>query len=219
MLKLHNVQLVKDCFLTTPIEDESLLHSCRLDNFDREGYELLPIEQEFYKAQGIALTEKDVIAKETGGDDSWHAAILPWFDQPDYHDSIYLDHSYCCTAYQLAGDALEQVKRAARTRPELWKFVHAFRKWGTDFCIDYMTEHDCIELVHWEWDFLAYEWTELEDHLYDMQQRVLATDWEHFAKLLMRHQSEWVNLNADDQGDYKSKYFGLDQAFKSKKRL
>ena len=82
-----------------------------------------------------------------------------------------------------------------------------------------MTEHECIELVHWEWDFLAYEWTELEDHLHDMQQRVLATDWEHFAKLLMRHQSEWVNLNADDQGDYKSKYFGLDQAFKSKKRL
>ena len=219
MLKALPISLPKEAFLTVPIEHEELLFECALDNWDREGFELLPIEQEYYRANGIALTQKDVIAKESGAGDHWKASIQKWFVQEVAHPNIYIDHSYVCVGYELAGAAREQVARIAKQRPELNKFLYTRRKYGTDFCIDWIDEFGVTEIVHFEWDFLARDYARLIEHYELVERKILTIDWPHLAKHIMDQRSKWEQLDSDSQGDFKAKYLGLPQAFRLENRI
>lgn len=219
MLKALPISLPKDAYLTEPIANEDLLFECALDNWDREGFELLPIEQEYYRASGIALTQKDVIAKESGAGDHWKASIQKWFVQTESHPNIFIDHSYVCVGYELAGAAREQVYNAAKRRPELNKFLYTRRKYGTDFCIDWIDESGVTEIVHFEWDFLAKDYAGLVEHYSLVERKILNTDWPRLAKHIMDQRSCWEQLDSDGQGDFKAKYLGLSQAFRLEKRI
>ena len=68
-LKANKINLSHTPYLEVPIENEELLLTCQLSQFDREGYELLPIEQEYYKAAGVSLHTENVFAQESGNKD------------------------------------------------------------------------------------------------------------------------------------------------------
>jgi len=202
----------KDITLSEPISDsEEIFMKYELDNFDREGYELLPIEQEFYKANNIGLSFKEVYAKESGQENGWFASTQKWITQKQSHPNIYLDHSFCVSRYGYSGKALEQLKHWAIYRPELNRLIYTKPKFGLDFCLDWITPYGVIELSHIEWDFRSYKI--FECHRKKFEDIILGVDWFSKAAEIIDRKMEWVFLDAEAQGNWKSKLIGLDTAF------
>jgi hypothetical protein len=189
-----------------------------MEQFDREGYELLPIEQEYYKASGISLHAEKVLAYESGNSDGWHAFIQPWFVQKNKKSFFRLDHSFCLTRYKLGGKAREQVAKFAKKRPELNKLLCSRAKWGADFCVDFVTKNTCMELIHWEWDFLSGQ--ELLDHCKIMEERVAFTDWDNILNsITVLKMNNVCDIEAEIEGNFKAALFGLPKAFRLYKTL
>ncbi len=174
-------------YLTQPIENEELLLTCQLTQFDREGYELLPIEQLYYEANGVTLHTEKVLAHESGNADEWKAFVQKWFEPTAYSNPLWfkLDHSFCVVRYAFSGPARTQIHKFVEKRPELIKLLNIRPKWGADFCVDYVTPEECFELVHWEWDFLnineshsnnLYKFTHLEEIFYTKVFKVFKFD-------------------------------------------
>ena len=99
--KPNKIEVCEIPILEVPIENEELLLTCQLAQFDREGYELLPIEQEYYKSAGVKLHTEKVLAHESGSSEGWQAFVQPWFEQVDDSVLFKLDHSFCVTRYEL----------------------------------------------------------------------------------------------------------------------
>ena len=78
-----------------------------------------------------------------------------------------------------------------------------------------MDDEECIELFHIEYDSFDYE------HALEMKSNaekiIMNTDWEDGAKQVKSKKEEWMNLNSDDQSDWKAQYFGWHRAFDNKK--
>lgn len=207
------VNVTSSPYLTKPIENEELLLNCQLTQFDREGYELLPIEQEYYKANNVTLHTEKVLAHESGNADEWQAFVKKWFEPtPTTASYLKLDHSFCVVRYAFDGEAREQILKHAKTRPELNKLLNIRPKYGADFCVDYVTDDDCFELVHWEWDFLYRK--DLFAHIVNMEQAVEIAQWDNIIKAvrLLRQSSSY--LDSEAEGNFKAALFGLPKAFR-----
>ena len=215
--KVNKINLTSKPFIETPIENEELLLTCQLTQFDREGYELLPIEQEYYKAAGITLHTEKVFAQESGSEEGWKAFIVKWFeDKPSSARSsaIKLDHSFCLVRYAFKGKAYEQIKKFAKKRPELNKLLSLRPKWGSDFCADLVytqsDTHIFLELVHWEWDFLYHD--EFVQHTTKMEDIVAHTHWDSIIDSVNTFKFRNTNADSEVEGNYKANLFGLPKA-------
>lgn len=199
--------------LTKPIENAELLTTCQLTQFDREGYELLPIEQEYYKSNNVALHTEKVLGHESGNSNEWKAFVQKWFEQtPSTPDYLKLDHSFCVVRYGFDGEAKEQIKECAQYRPELNKLLNIRSKYGADFCVDYVTDDDCFELIHWEWDFLYKE--DLFDHLVNMEQVVDIAQWDSIINTVKLLKQNSDSFDSEAEGNCKAALFGLPKAFR-----
>ena len=216
MAKLFVPNLIKapdTPYLTQPIEDEELLLTCQLTQFDREGYELLPIEQMYYKANNIALHTEKVFAHESGGTDEWKAFLQKWFEPERYESSHFkLDHSFCVVRYAFEGDARKQIQKFVEKRPALNKLLSIRPKWGTDFCVDYITRDECFELIHWEWDFLCVE--DLAEHIEKMENIVENTRWFDILNAIEIFRRNYTDIDSETEGNFKANLFGLPKAFR-----
>lgn len=235
MFNINNIKLFPpDTSFTEAIED-SILEVCRLDNFDREGFELLPVEQAYYEQSGIGLTFKPVFAKESGDSDGWSAAIVPWITEPDsdLYDSkhIFLDHSYICQAFEPSLSALEQLKSYLNIQPQLAKLIYAKGKYGLDFCVDWIDDDGVFEIIHIEWDFYKIEFEDFvrcKGQFERLIEYMSESDWEHLGKESKKLQLS-EEYGADELGDIRwknmrtlanwdSEYFPS-AAFRLRKRL
>ena len=201
-------------YLTQPIEDEESLLTCQLTQFDREGYELLPIEQMYYEANNVALHAEKVLAHETGSNDEWKAFVQRWFEPTETYPNHFfkLDHSFCVTRFGFNGEAREQIRKFVEKRPELNKLLNIRPKWGTDFCVDYISADECFELVHWEWDFL--DISELAEHIEKMENIVEKTCWSDIVDAVKIFRRNNVSLDSEAEGNYKANLFGLPKAIR-----
>ena len=211
--KVNKINLTSKPFIETPIENEELLLTCQLTQFDREGYELLPIEQEYYKAAGITLHTENVYAQESGSKDGWKAFIVKWFEDKS-SSAIKLDHSFCLVRYAFKGKAYEQIKKFSKKRPELNKLLSLRPKWGSDFCADLVYtqagSHMFLELVHWEWDFLYHD--EFVQHTKNMENIVAGTHWDSIIDSVNTFKFRNTNADSEVEGNYKANLFGLPKA-------
>jgi len=212
MFTPNTIVLPEGLLLTQPIQNEDTLLTCQLTQFDREGYELLPIEQEYYKANNINLHTEQVFALESGSTEGWQASLQKWFIQEEEHSKYRLDHSFCVMRYGFDGEAKEQLKRLSKFRPELKKLLNIIPKWGTDFCVDYITADECFELVHWEWDFR--DVYELDHHVETMEHVVQNTDWESIEDAVRYFNQFNHNVDAEAEGNFKANLFGLPRAIR-----
>jgi hypothetical protein len=219
MFKACVTNLSSQAALTTPIDwSDDQFFSCQLTQFDREGYELLPIEQEYYKANGIGLHKENVLAHESGQNDGWHAVSYNWFKQNKIHPNLFLDHSLVVQRFGFEGEALAQLQHHSKHRPELKKLINTKTKWGHDFCLDWIDNDSVIEIIHWEWDFRDYQ--SYTDHKKFMEEMVEQTDWEFFAKYIIgKFRDASLDLTSEEIGDAKANYFGLSKAFRLYKTL
>jgi len=219
MFEVCSINLSNKTALTKPINWSSdQFFSCQLTQFDREGYELLPIEQEYYKANGITLHREDVLAHESGQKEGWYAVSCNWLKQVKAHPNLFLDHSLVVQRFGFDGEALEQLKQYAKQRPELKKLINTKTKWGHDFCLDWIDGDGVIEIIHWEWDFRNY--ADYLEHKNHMENMIKETNWEFFAKYIIgKFKNTSLSITSEELGDAKARYFGLEKAFRLYKTL
>jgi hypothetical protein len=204
--------------LTTPINwSDTQFQNCQLTQFDREGYELLPIEQEYYKVNGINLHRENVLAHESGQSQAWYARSNQWIRQTQKHPNLYLDHAIVVSRPKFEGQALEQIQEQAKTRRELIKLIHTKAKWGHDFCLDWIDDEGVTEIIHWEWDFQSYE--EYETHRKQMEDLIQNHDWTAHAHKILKKYKCATNLTSEEIGDLKASEIGLQKAFRLFKTL
>ena len=200
-------------YLTQPIENEELLLTCQLTQFDREGYELLPIEQMYYEANNVTLHTEKVLAHESGNSNEWKAFVQPWFEPSSNESFLYkLDHSFCVVRYAFAGEARAQIQRYTEKRPELTKLLNIRPKWGADFCVDYIAPGESFELIHWEWDFLNVN--DLAEHIVKMEKVVANTVWTDILNAVKIFRRNFTSIDAETEGNFKANLFGLPKAFR-----
>ena len=54
---------------------------------------------------------------------------------------------------------------------------------------------------------------EAEEGKWKAEELIFSADWEDQAETVLKKKDQWINLNADDQADWKAQYFGWDRAF------
>jgi hypothetical protein len=193
-------------WITWSIDDEYVLKE-NMNFFDKDGYELNPMEKKWYMYSGINISEKHL----------WHTCNQIWWikDLENSEVGCVVDHSILITRYGYAGSAREQLLRLRSQRPILNKLLSIKPKWGIDFSLDWISTDECTELFHIEYDAIEYEdMLEKKSHA---EKIIMNTDWQDGAKKILAKRSEWDSLNSDDQSDYKARYFGWHRAFDNKK--
>jgi hypothetical protein len=218
MFKFNDINLPEHPYISKPIENRWLYGpDLSLSNFDREGYELLPIEQQYYRVNGAGLHLEHVYAKESGQTNGWYAAVQPWAIQIDGKPPFYLDHSFCVVRLGYEGEALEQLKKAAKSNPELSKLVHTRPKYGLDFCLDIIHEGGMSEVVHFEWDFLEYNYFCI--YKKQMEDLIAITKWDRIGMGAALLDDGFKSEYSDIIGDKKARLFGISGAFKLYKSI
>jgi hypothetical protein len=197
MLTVKDVNFISPAIITKPI-DESLLVWDNIRFFDNDGFQLNKLEQEYYKANGIEL----------GYVNNYWGARYDWIviDSPKF----IIDHSMLATRCKYEGEALAQIERHMADHPYLKKFTKIRPKWGIDFALEHIDGDDFMEVIHLEYDFARLDIALETKAAY--QQKILQTDWNHFAQQLIRHKDEWIFLEGMDRNDWKAKFWGVTKA-------
>src|SRR6056297_3360067 len=208
-MKLKNLRhtFEQEPYLTTPI-DRYLVETLKLQDFDKDGYEILtPLEKLHYEANQTELN-KEI---------QFHTApVKYWYvDEDEAEKGLVLDHCMLLTRFAFAGEARKQLEEVALERPILYKLLGIKPKWGIDFSLDYISQEICMEVIHIEQDF-----DNLEDAVAAKQKLeniIETTDWQAGADELISRKSEWIDLSSDDHSDYKAQFFGWHRAFDNRK--
>lgn len=178
---------------------EELFHPKAFPYFDLDGFQLNPLEQAYYCANEVPITEVLGV---------W-AAQYPWIilqSQPNF----IMDHSFVVTRCCYNEHAREQILKHSTNYPQLRKMLMLKPKWGLDFALEYYNDQEYIELLHFEMDYSSYQ--EAQDHKHQLEQRVLNTDWYDFTQRLLACKDSWMGLEGMARNDWKARYWGLDQA-------
>ena len=167
--------------------------------FDLDGFALNPLEQAYYRCNEIPITEVLGV---------W-AAQYPWLIL-DAQPNFIMDHCFIVTRCCYTEQARAQIQRHALDYPQLRKMLMLKPKWGLDFALEYYDDQDYIELLHIEQDYSSYN--QAEDSKQWLQERLLNTDWQDFARQLLKLRDSWSSLEGMARNDWKARYWGLDQA-------
>ena len=198
-----NPEFTNNPYLTTPIE-RHLVETLPFKDFDKDGYEVpTPLEHLHYEINNVELNRKI----------QFHIApVQEWYyDIEQSEHGLVLDHCMLLTRYAFGGEAREQIKEVCKNRPILQKLLNIKPKWGIDFSLDYIYPGGCMELFHIEADYWTYE--EALEGKWKAEELIMNADWEDQAETVLKKKDQWIDLNADDQADWKAQYFGWDRAF------
>jgi hypothetical protein len=191
--------------LSKPVDD-SLLQPEKLRYFDKDGFELTPLELALYKQHKIPLGEHLY----------HHCSQLDWIVQEDTpKKGVVVDHSMLLHRYSVSGDLRLQIFFAAKHEPIFQKLLAVHEKWGLDISLDYLDEQGVTELFHTEID--SREREDVQAMKERLERFVMSTDWEDVAKEFRARRAEWEQLSADDQNDWRCRFLGFNRAYLVKK--
>lgn len=190
-------------YITKALDLDQEVIAWSMKYFDKDGFEINLLEQAFYNHSQIDISQEHL----------FHIANhVDWI--VDIEKSTFgcvVDHSMISTRWAFDGDAKEQLIRLSNQKPELNKLLAIRPKWGIDFSLDYVYPGGCMELFHIEADYWTYE--EAQEGKQKAEHLILNTDWADHAEAVLKKKDEWIELNADDQADWKAQYFGWERAF------
>jgi hypothetical protein len=211
--KINEIVFPETLWLTQPIkENKKYFLQTDLHNLDREGYQLLPIEQAYYEANSIGLTHTKVSNVVDKKADSWFAVTQEWMTLEEASSNYFLDHSFIVFRLGFAGKAREQLEKYSEQRPELRRLLGIKPKMGLDFCVDFIDNLQAVELVHIEWDYK--DVSEFQRHKQQLEACITTMDWENHVKWILATQTVWQGMYGDDQGNYKVQKFGMPTAMR-----
>jgi len=208
MLKLTENLHPSSPLILEPIEDK-LVAETTMDFFDKDGYELNKLEQLYYDANDVNLSEKHL----------WHTANHVWWiidDDPPSRGPV-IDHSLINTRWAYGGKAREQLLDHVSDRPELRKLLMIEPKWGIDFSLDWIDDEEAFELFHIELD--RFSFSAINHYRTSAEALILGMDWNAAGEEVKRRKDEWIELSSDDQSDWKVQLFGWHRAFDNRKVL
>jgi len=192
--------------ITSSIDTELILETS-MQYFDKDGYELNHLEQLFYNAAGIDISEQHL--HHTAHHVSWIR------DVSNSESGCVIDHSLINTRWSYGGAARQDLLRLAEQRPILHKLLSIVPKWGIDFSVDYVSENDCMELFHIELD--RFDFDLAQEYKQRAEEIILNTDWPDAAQSILAKRDQWHHLPSDDQSDWKAQYMGWHRAFDNRK--
>lgn len=205
----------KDLVLEVPLDNEELLLTLAIENVDRVGFDLTTLEQEYYKANQLNLSEKKLYSKDSNKA-SWNTIFQKWILDDKLTDNIYIDHSGLYGTYPFTGRAADQLRKYIPQRPELAKLLNLRGKVGYDICIDYIEDDTVVELLHLEHDFGLEEYTTFLEQKTFVEDNLKGQDWEAFIYDLYRTVGDIKNPRYHD---IKASLFGCAKAFSYYNRL
>lgn len=193
-------------YITKPIDDRLLLNTS-MAFFDKDGYELNMLEQLYYQANDVDISEKHL----------YHTANhVKWIEQSvRVNRGPVLDHSLINTRWAYDGEAREQIQRLSKFNGLLNKLLSIKPKYGLDFSLDWVDNDICFELFHIELD--RFDRDEVIEHKMKAEEIILNTDWVDAGQQLKKIKDQWEGLSSDDQSDFKARYFGWHRAFDNRK--
>lgn len=184
------------CFLDPIFNTDILKDPKSVDLFDQNGYHLTRAEQAFLPHNGYRPIERR-------HEDCLRYDWLVW----DKRDGVHINHSDLFERKGFASVAKEQLEALAELNPMLHKLIKMKPKWGIDISIDYVSKDAVFEVFHYEWD--SFEYQAVIDKKGEIEEFVLAQDWDDVAKTLWKKKDEWYNLDFFDQTQWRTDYFGL----------
>lgn len=194
---LTDNKLHRDAYFVNATEELDVLKDKNsVDLFDQNGYHLTKAEQAFLSYNGYRLIERR-------HEDCLRYDWLTW----DKKDGAHINHSDLFERKGFNDHAKQQLLAFAYNNPMLYKLVRMKPKWGIDISIDYVSEHAVFEVFHYEWD--SFEYQAVVDKKGEIEEFVLAQDWDDVAKTLWKKKDQWYNLDFFDQTQWRTNYFGL----------
>ena len=190
--KLHK----EPCFLDPIFNVDILKDPKSVDLFDQNGYHLTRAEQAFLPHNGYKPIERR-------HEDCLRYDWLVW----DRRDGAHINHSDLFERKGFASVAKEQLEAFAELNPMLHKLIKMKPKWGIDISIDYVSKDAVFEVFHYEWD--SFEYQAVIDKKGEIEEFVLAQDWDDVAKTLWKKKDQWYDLDFFDQTQWRTDYFGL----------
>jgi len=167
--------------------------------FDQSGYDLCPLEQEYAK---VNMGEAEYIRYR-------RAIAKPWIQSESNNTGPHINHSYLFERKGYHGYALEQLGHWAEGNHLIHKMTQLKPKWGIDISLDYVdnNRYNTMELFHYEWDSNSLD--EVESKKSVIEELLINTDWNNFAKEKLAKKPEWAHLNFVGQSEWTTKYLGL----------
>jgi len=194
---LTDNKLHRDAYFVNATEELDVLKDKNsVDLFDQNGYHLTKAEQAFLSYNGYRPIERR-------HEDCLRYDWLTW----DKKDGAHINHSDLFERKGFNDHAKQQLLAFAHINPMLYKLVRMKPKWGIDISIDYVSEHAVFEVFHYEWD--SFEYQAVVDKKGEIEEFVLAQDWDDVAKTLWKKKDQWYNLDFFDQTQWRTDYFGL----------
>jgi len=182
----------------------SMLSSESVRYFDKDGFELTPLEQAYYCAAGYQ--------NKIGNGCLYHTCWQePWFNLSK-EDPFIIDHTMILHRCDFTGDAAIQLYKYNKRLPQLNYLINCKKKWGIDFSLDYMDRDTdkVYEIIHIEKDTNNYN--EFIDIKSKFEEFVLSTDWTHAARVLLKQKEKWLPLEGMARNDWKARFFGYEYA-------
>lgn len=166
--------------------------------FDNDGFELTTLEQNYYRANGVELTD---ILNHVSDQQVWFTCK---------NDNFRIDHSTILHRRSFGGEAREQLEAYSNKIPQLHKLLNLKPKWGLDFALEYYGEGKFIEVLHFEMDYRSYEDAMMAKKWFE--NKILTTNWNVFVNSLKEKEHKWRYLKGMEQNDWKARHWGLFKA-------
>lgn len=199
MFTVHNSTFEPTLVCSVPVSDDKFTLDCA-QFYDKDGFELTPLEQALYEAAGVALTSYLYNL----------AAHKAWLELVDNRAGLFLDHSMILERYRFDGPVREQLKNKAVANPQLLKLLTTKSKWGIDFSLDYIADDEVTDVFHIEID--SYDLDQILAAKANAEQVILNIDWVDGAKRIRKLKDSWAHLEGHAQSNWKARYFGFTAA-------
>ena len=196
-MKLTSNQFNRYGYFLNRTEDiETLKDKNSVQMFDQNGYHLTKAEQTFLNNNGYQTIERRV-------EDCIRQDWFIW----DRRDNVHINHSDLFERKGFKAEALNQLEELAIDNPMLYKVAKMKPKWGIDISLDFVSKDRVFEVFHYEWD--AFEFNLVDEKKEELEEFMLAQDWDHVAEVLWKKKDLWLELPFFEQTKWRTDFFGL----------
>ena len=206
MLKFQPVRITPRPWMSDPLEYPQKLYEAVLTDFDYEGFNLVPLEVDYYIKNEIELYPSENTYSGFNINNHWPVK-QPWLVVAEKNDNLFVNSSYLYTRYGYTSRARYEIEKYSKWNNELRRLLQIKPKWAITMNIEWIDDRGCFELLNYYREFTNIEYMQYTMQL--IKDMLAKFDWYRYCRILADQHTEWKLLNFEDQDNYKRSYFGL----------